>query len=94
MKTILILLVLGALGYGAMQGYSWYSGMESLKADAVSVLEEYNLLKVRDKKYEDERTVFIEERARCLEYTRQGSGDFNEFEYCKKFLTLTENLSL
>ena len=94
MKKVLIIILLGVLVYGGARGYSWYEGVESLKQDAYSILEEYNILKIQNREYEDEREVLAEEQSRSREFVKQEAGNFSEFEYCSRYLDLVAPLDL
>ncbi len=94
MKKLLFLLVLGGLAYAGFQTYSVHSHAESIKKQATAIIDEYQVLKGENKDFKVQSKVLRAEQRRCTEYTNQDSGDFSEFEYCKKYLDLVKDFDL
>ncbi|MDA3840598.1 MAG: hypothetical protein PF572_05940 [Patescibacteria group bacterium] len=94
MKTkIIIFLVLLFLGIGSY-GYYWYSGLITTNNQAQAVLSQNEELKNQAQDYKTLKESVISEKNRCQVFISQEKGDFGDFEYCKDYITWTQNLNL
>jgi flagellar basal body-associated protein FliL len=72
---VLFLLLVGIFAYG----YFWYEKTNTLRTEAVQVIN-------RAEKFDVLLKAVNDEKARCEQFIAQKEGDFESFEYCKKFL--------
>lgn len=92
LKLFLIALVLGIgillVGYA----YLWLDDVAKKQQEAVAVLSRKNGLEVELKDYGLVKSKIFEQISTCQTLIAQGSGDFSQFEYCKKYIEWANSL--
>jgi hypothetical protein len=96
MKKTFIKIVAGVVAlivaYVSFQLYSTYKEGERVRTESAALITEYEELKGIEAQFQKQQEVLEAERVRCSAYIRQDSGEFSEFQYCKRYLELTDSL--
>jgi uncharacterized protein HemX len=79
---VLLILILMFVGYG----YYWYSGIVEKSEQTQSILSENETLKAGATQYSILKESLADEYDRCQEFISQREGNFESFEYCKRFI--------
>lgn len=91
-KLFFFTLLLGAGVLVAVYLYLWYDNVVKSQTQAKEVLARKNQLEVELKDYSLVKSKIFEQISRCQSLIGQGSGDFSQFEYCKKFIEWSNSL--
>ncbi len=83
-KAYLALAVVALVASG--YGYWWIQKTNDLRKEAEGIAQQAQ-------KYETLKSAVKSERARCENFIAQKEGDFGSFEYCKRFIDWTDNVS-
>lgn len=93
MKQIILRIIVGIVAlsaaYVGWQAYSAYQESEQIRVAATALIAEHEELKANQAAVSKQLQPYEAEKERCLEYVQQDSGDFSEFEYCQRYLQLT-----
>lgn len=84
-KKAFRLIVLLLLLVGIIFGYFWYTNLTKRDTQAKALLFD-------SAAYETMKSSIESERTRCQEFITQQTGNFGNFEYCKGFISWSENL--
>lgn len=80
----IILLILLA---GALFGYLWYKGV-------MKTVEEAQIAIPKAQKFDKLQESINSEKERCKAFIGEGSGDFDQYTYCNRYIKWSEGLSI
>jgi cell division protein FtsL len=86
--TVLICAVVFAAGYI----YLWVQNFRNLQAESKAAITKQEQLEVESQDLSAVRIKIQEQVSNCNNLIMQGSGDFSQFEYCKKFIEWSRSL--
>lgn len=86
--TILICLVVFAAGYI----YLWIQNFRNQQAEGRAAISRAEQLEVESQDLSLVRVKIQEQVSSCNALIAQGSGDFSQFEYCKRFVEWSRSL--
>lgn len=88
--TVLICLVVFVAGYI----YLWVQNFRNLQEESRVALSKQEQLEVESQDFSEVKIKIQEQVANCNALIVQGSGDFGQFEYCKKFIEWSRSLPI